>query len=166
MKKVKVFSFVLLIAAFSVLLSGCFGTFALTRKVYNWNDSFESKFAKEAIFLGLNIIPVYGVASFIDGILFNSIEFWTGDNPVALKSGENNIRFNGKNVKLVINEDHAVIYHKDKVEATLDFNKTDQTWYITRNGKTHRLMSIDGDKLTAYSASGLPIDQQTVAVNN
>jgi len=166
MKKVKVLSFCLLMTGFSVLLSGCFGSFALTKKVYNWNDSFESKFAKEAIFLGLNIIPVYGIASFVDGILFNSIEFWSGDNPVALKSGENNIRFNGKNVKLVINENHAIIYHKDKVEATLDFNKTDQTWYITRNGKTHRLMSIDGNQLTAYSASGLPIDQETVAVKN
>ena len=166
MKKVKVFSFCLLIAGFSMFLSGCYGSFELTKKVYNWNGSFENKFAKEAVFLGLNIIPVYGIASFVDAIIFNSVEFWTGSNPMALKQGENNIRFNGKNVKVVFNDNQAVIYHKDKVEATLDYNKTDQSWYITRNAKTHRYMSIKGNVLTAYSASGQPIDQGIVASNN
>lgn len=166
MKKVKLISFCLLIVGFSVLLSSCYGTFALTRKVYIWNGSFENKFAKEAIFLGLNIIPVYGAASFVDGILFNTIEFWSGKNPVALKAGENNIRFNGKNVKLVLKEDHVVIYHKDKVEATLDFNQADQSWYITSKGKTHRYMSVKGNVLTVYSASGQAVDHETVALKN
>ena len=165
MKKLKVFSFCMLIAGFSVVLSGCYGSFELVKKVYAWNGSFESKFAKEAVFLGLNIIPVYGIASFVDGLIFNSVEFWTGNNPMALKAGENNIRFNGKNVRLVMNEDHAVIYHKDKVEATLDYNKTDQSWYITRKGKTHRYMSIRGNVLTAYSTSGQIIDSEAVAEN-
>ena len=164
MKKVKVFSFCMLIVGFSVLLSGCYGSFELVKKVYVWNGSFENKFAKEAVFLGLNIIPVYGIASFVDGVIFNSVEFWTGKNPMALKAGENNIRFNGKNVRLVLNEDHAVIYHKDKVEATLDYNKADQSWYITRKGETHKYMSIHGNVLTAYSNSGQIIDSEAVAI--
>ena len=42
MKKLKVFSFCMLIAGFSVVLSGCYGSFELVKKVYAWNGSFES----------------------------------------------------------------------------------------------------------------------------
>ena len=38
----------------------------------------------EVVFLLLNIIPVYGVcAGLVDALVLNSIEFWTGDNPMA-----------------------------------------------------------------------------------
>jgi hypothetical protein len=30
----------------------------------------------------MNIIPVYGVCLFADYIVLNSIEWWTGENPV------------------------------------------------------------------------------------
>lgn len=31
----------------------------------------------------LNIVPVYGVAAWIDVVILNSIEFWTGNNPMT-----------------------------------------------------------------------------------
>jgi hypothetical protein len=40
------------------------------------------------VFLGLCIIPVYGVAVFIDAIILNLIEFWTGTNPVSMNEGD------------------------------------------------------------------------------
>ncbi len=36
----------------------------------------------ELVFLGLIIIPAYGLFSFGDAIIFNSIEFWGGSNPI------------------------------------------------------------------------------------
>lgn len=67
-----------------VASSGCFGSFQLTRKVYNWNASVSSdKFVTELVFLGLNIVPVYSVAALADAVFANSVEFWTGTNPVA-----------------------------------------------------------------------------------
>ena len=42
---------VALIAASSVALSGCFGSFALTSKLHNWNGSVsDSKFVNELVF--------------------------------------------------------------------------------------------------------------------
>ncbi len=35
-----------------------------------------------AIFLGLNIVPVYSLAYLVDLFVFNAIEFWSGDNPL------------------------------------------------------------------------------------
>jgi hypothetical protein len=62
-------------------MGGCYGSFTLVQKVHKWNGTFGNKFVNELGFLVLNIVPVYGVAAFIDVIVLNSIEFWTGRNP-------------------------------------------------------------------------------------
>lgn len=67
-----------------VASSGCFGSFQLTRKLYSWNKTVSpDKWVQEVVFLAMNIVPVYAVASFADAIFANSVEFWTGTNPVA-----------------------------------------------------------------------------------
>ncbi|MBP8878130.1 MAG: DUF3332 family protein, partial [Flavobacteriales bacterium] len=69
--------------------TGCFGEFALVRKVYEWNDNLsDSKFVKTLVFYVLNIIPVYGIASFIDVVILNLIEFWSGSNPLSMNEGD------------------------------------------------------------------------------
>lgn len=62
--------------------SGCFGPFNLTRRLYLWNGDMGDKWENEVVFLALTILPVYGLAVSADAIIFNSMEFWTGDNPV------------------------------------------------------------------------------------
>lgn len=37
---------------------------------------------KEIILLALVIVPVYPVFTMADALVFNSIEFWTGDDPI------------------------------------------------------------------------------------
>lgn len=74
---------VLLVASMAIMSVGCYGSFSLTKKVYNWNGSMEGKWVQELVFLVLNIVPVYGVAAWIDVVILNSIEFWTGNNPMA-----------------------------------------------------------------------------------
>ncbi|MBI4341210.1 MAG: DUF3332 family protein [Candidatus Omnitrophica bacterium] len=68
--------------ASSLLLSGCYGSFNLTRQVYHWNSQAGEKWPREFLFLILTAVPVYGIASLADAIVFNSIEFWNGTNPV------------------------------------------------------------------------------------
>jgi hypothetical protein len=68
--------------ALTVLLTGCTGPFALTKKVHNWQTSFEDKWVDEVAFLGCVILPVYSLSTLADGLIFNSVEFWTGDNPM------------------------------------------------------------------------------------
>ena len=62
--------------------TGCWGSFSLTGKVYDWNGSFGSKWASWAVFLVFIILPVYGALLFIDAIVLNTIEFFSGNNPV------------------------------------------------------------------------------------
>ena len=72
-----------LVAAVGTLSAGCFGKFQLTRKVYDMNKSIDDKYVRSAATWILVIVPVYEVAALLDLILFNVIEFWTGENPVA-----------------------------------------------------------------------------------
>lgn len=75
---------VLCISFLSVHVSGCFGSFALVRKVYGINESIsENKFIRWAVFLGFSIIPVYGISGLVDVLVLNSLEFWTGSNPLG-----------------------------------------------------------------------------------
>jgi len=69
--------------------AGCIGNFELTRKVYQFNREVDSnKWIQWLAFLVLNVVPVYSFAILIDAIFANSVEFWTGDNPVTTTGAE------------------------------------------------------------------------------
>ena len=73
----------LLAAAVGALSAGCFGTFQLTRKVYDMNQSIDEKYVRSAATWVFVIVQVYTVAALLDLIVFNVIEFWSGENPVV-----------------------------------------------------------------------------------
>jgi len=77
----KTIAVVLIIAFFT---TGCTGSFNLTRKVYSWHRSQPDKWSDELCFLVVALIPVYTISTLADAIVFNSIEFWTGKNPVDM----------------------------------------------------------------------------------
>ena len=92
------------VAALLVVLSlvtspGCIGRFALTKVVSDFNMSVvDDPWPREAVFLGLYIIPVYPTCGMVDLFIINSIEFWTDENPidgkpsaVLSKAGENDV---------------------------------------------------------------------------
>ena len=66
----------------ATLSSGCWGSFSLTGKVYDWNGTFGSKWASWGVFLVFTILPVYGTLLFLDAVIFNTIEFFSGNNPI------------------------------------------------------------------------------------
>ena len=74
--------------ALSLFASGCYGPFNLTRRLYRWNgQASNEKWGKEIVFLILALTPVYSLTTLADAIVFNSMEFWTGNNPVDPPSG-------------------------------------------------------------------------------
>lgn len=88
--------------------TGCTGSFNLTKKVYNMHRSQGDKWQDELIFLVCVLVPVYGISTFADAIVFNSIEFWTGENPVKMSAvkdqkGEATLSFNKENNQVTIN---------------------------------------------------------------
>lgn len=63
-------------------LSGCFGSFGAVRALWEWNEDLGNKWVNWLVFLGLSIIPVYELFVLGDVLILNSVEFWTGSNPV------------------------------------------------------------------------------------
>lgn len=71
--------------------SGCYGRFQLTRYVYEVNGKIESKLLRSLVTWAFLLIPVYFGASLLDFVIFNLIEYWTGENllaPASPRPGE------------------------------------------------------------------------------
>lgn len=111
---------VVAVAAMSMLTTGCFGTFQMTRDVYSWNQKVagDNKWSRELVFLLIGpILPVYSVATLLDAVFVNSVEFWTGKNPMTAS---------------------AKIFDKDgmKVSQTLRSDKTGRTEVLEMRNAT------------------------------
>jgi hypothetical protein len=78
----------IVVGSFLTVTTACYGPFNLTRNVYHWNSNIKGsgevneKWMKEFVFFGMIIIPVYMFSALLDAFIFNSIQFWSGDNPV------------------------------------------------------------------------------------
>ncbi|MBM4399013.1 MAG: DUF3332 family protein, partial [Candidatus Cloacimonetes bacterium] len=102
----------LVIMAMLVNLVGCYGNFALTRKVYNWNGSLGNKWLNTVVMWILMWLPVYNAAGFIDLVILNTVEFWTGSNPLAMEDGVQNIKYatnDGKTYKFIMSKNNLSI---------------------------------------------------------
>jgi len=69
--------------ASTLFLSGCFGQFQVTRNLYAFNRTVgQERFTRWALFLAMNIAPIYPVGVVMDAFIANPVEFWSGTNPV------------------------------------------------------------------------------------
>lgn len=147
MKKLKLLLLSVLISSLLLMQTGCYGSFTLTNKVYDWNGTVGNDIAVEIVFLALIIIPVYEVTLFIDGIILNTIEFFTGSNPLAMKNiDENNSLVNYKehNYKISHMENGFTIEVIDGIYKGQFFevSKINKEWVMKNNGKEVLLPGI------------------------
>jgi hypothetical protein len=64
--------------------TACIGNFALVGKVRKFNLDFNpGRWERELLFFAFYVIPVYPFSGMIDLLIINSIEFWTGTNPIS-----------------------------------------------------------------------------------
>ncbi|MCI9284456.1 MAG: DUF3332 domain-containing protein [Muribaculaceae bacterium] len=113
----------------SMLFSSCIGSFALTNKLLAWNNQVGGKVVNELVFLGFCIIPVYGVSCLADILVINSIEFWSGSNPMA--SGKKVI--DGQDGRYMVECDgkgYTITSENDGASVRLDFDADTRTWSI------------------------------------
>ena len=167
MKK-KYLSVALVIAlAGSMLTTSCIGNFALTNKLLAWNKTISNKFVNELVFVAFWILPVYEVSALADILVINTIEFWSGSNPVA--SGKKVI--DGQDGKYIVECDgkgYTITSMNDKSVVRFNFDEEDQAWSVVLpNGENYEFMTfidenhvsmpgIDGTRQTVeLSADGL-----------
>jgi hypothetical protein len=139
MKKVSVLVTVVCLGWMAIC--GCYGPFRLTKKVYDWNGSLPDPWGREAMFLVLNILPVYGFSVFADAVFFNLVEFWGGENLLA--SGDTRPRYIAKGKQQAV-----LTFSRDRDRVRIDlFNNH-------RPANCLFLESAKGGGMIARDASG------------
>lgn len=130
--------------------TGCFGEFALVRKVYNGNKNISSSGVVQSLVMYVFMfLPVYAFAGFVDIILFNLIEFWTGSNPLAMNEGDmekQEINYAGVNYEMTATKNQFSVKILDGKDAgkTLDlvYTPKDASWSATADGKTVKVCEV------------------------
>ena len=118
-------------------MSGCVSGsngFVLTKKVYTWNKSLDGEWVQELVFLVANIVPVYSISAFIDAIVLNSIDFWTGENPALAKT----LEMDGQKVVMTKQDDGSILVSSEKGAVRL-----------VKTGEHVTAHNMDGDIVTA-----------------
>ena len=161
MKKITRLIAIFILIALLVNIAGCYGSFSLTKKVYDWNGSLGNKWTNSIVMWVLMWIPVYQATGFIDVVLLNTIEFWTGSNPVAMEPGQQQIKYattNGKTYKIEMEQNQIVISETvgpDRGKAiTLNYLPETGDWTMS-DGKTKTVVAnIDGKNMQFFHPNG------------
>jgi len=137
----------------SVMFTSCIGSFGLSNKVLSWNKSLGNKFVNEVVFLAFLIVPVYQITMFADMVVLNSIEFWTGKNPVQAGlikkiKGENGdytveTTENGYNISNDKGQEMSFIYDKDT-----------NVWSAAMGNYVTKLLKIEGENAIVFMPDG------------
>lgn len=124
----------------SMTMSSCIGSFRLTGNVMKWNNQIGSKFVNELVFFAFWVLPVYEVTALADVLVLNSIEFWSGRNPLTASTkvvdtdhGRYEIVCDGKG--------YTVTHSASGQSYRLDFIEESQTWALNHDGEMYPLMT-------------------------
>ena len=100
---------VTLLCAGMIVLSGCYGKNACFNKLHDWNGTLGDKWINSIVHFILFWLPVYGICLFlVDGLVLNTIEFWTGSNPLASGDSYFETDAQGNTIAAVKNEDGSM----------------------------------------------------------
>lgn len=162
MKK-RFFSVAGIALAGTLLFSSCIGSFNLSKKILAWNQTIDNKFVNEVVFVALWIVPVYEVSILADILVINSIEFWSGNNPVEAGivkhvQGENGVY----TVETLDNGYH--IENEDGQKVDLVYDKSSNTWSAVANGESTKIIKMEEEgKVIVYLPNG---EEKEVELSN
>jgi hypothetical protein len=135
-----------LLMAAALLTSSCVGSFSLFNKLASWNkNATGNKFLNELIFIVIS--PAYAIVGTVDVLVLNSIEFWTGDNPVANNVGKtkNVVGSDGRSYAVTTLKDGYRVVGPDGNVVRYNYDKKTQTWSLEGNGESRELVRINPD---------------------
>ncbi|MDE6453084.1 MAG: DUF3332 domain-containing protein [Muribaculaceae bacterium] len=154
MKKTYLSVAVVCLLSVSLLGSSCIGSFQLTNKLLSWNRQIGNKFLNELVFFAFWVLPVYEVSALADVLVLNSIEFWSGTNPVA--SGTKVIQGNdGRYLVDCDGKGYTITSETDGSVVRLDFDAAEQTWSVNTGGEKHAFLTfVDDTHVALPTADG------------
>jgi Domain of unknown function (DUF3332) len=162
MKKITLIGMAALMLGIGTLNTGCMGSYKLTNMVYGWNkNATGNKLVNHVIFwvLGWNVYVAFIV---IDTFVLNTIEFWTGSNPMAMNAGEKEHQIvkgkDGKQYEITATQNRfdIVALNENNNKTSLIYTPINHTWNMDKNGIVTKLATIHEDinKVEIFKADG------------
>ena len=144
MKKFSLKAAVVLLAG-SFLCSSCIGSFSLFNKYEKWQCNMTSNKYVNGI-VGLILQPIVGgVCLFVDAVVLNTIEFWTGSNPMALNKVQTVKGQDGRYYAVkTLKDGYEVKAPNGEITLFTHDSKT-ESWSITQNGVTKEIIRFNAD---------------------
>lgn len=142
----------------SLTMNSCIGSFALFNKYAAWQkDMTNSKFVNAIV--GFFLMPVVGgITLTVDWLILNTIEFWSGDNPVASRIGttEQVLGQDGRYYAVTTLKNGYEIKAPDGQLTLLTYDKQQRAWLISQNGATQELFrfNADGQSIRVANVNG------------
>ncbi len=170
MKKLNLKMTATVIVCGAFLFSSCVGSFGLHSRLSSWNQSIGNKFVNELVFLACNIIPVYGVCYLADALVINSIEFWSGSNPMASIGDVKQIKGeNGNYLVETIENGYTITKEGENISMQLIYDQEQSSWNVVSDGDSTELLQINHDgtaqmRLPNGEAMNVTLDAQGVAM--
>ena len=146
MKKLNLKVVVILLAG-SCFFSSCIGSFSLFNKYAKWQREMTNNKFVNAI-VGFFLMPIVGsITMVVDWLVLNTIEFWSGDNPVASNIGKTqNVKGqDGRIYAVKTLKDGYKVTAPDGVVTLFTYNKAENSWSMTQNGQTREIFRFTED---------------------
>ena len=144
MKKISLSAACVLLAG-SFLCSSCIGSFSLFNKYEKWQCNMTSNKYVNGI-VGLILQPIVGgVCLFVDAVVLNTIEFWTGSNPMAVNKVQTVKGQDGRYYAVkTLKNGYEVKAPNGEITLFIHDSKT-ESWSISQNGVTKEIIRFNAD---------------------
>ena len=146
MKKINLKVAVILLAG-SCFYSSCIGSFSLFNKYAAWQrDMTDNKFVNAIV--GFLLMPIAGTISLaVDWLVLNTIEFWSGDNPMASNVGKTQkvMGQDGRIYAVKTLKNGYEVTAPDGIVTLFTYNKTENSWSMSQNGQTREIFRFTED---------------------
>jgi hypothetical protein len=144
MKKISLSAACVLLAG-SFLCSSCIGSFSLFNKYEKWQCNMTSNKYVNGI-VGLILQPIVGsICLTVDALVLNTIEFWTGSNPMAVNKVQTVKGQDGRYYAVkTLKNGYEVKAPNGEITLFIHDAKT-ETWSISQNGVTKEIIRFNAD---------------------
>jgi len=174
----KVARLIIAIGMTSTLLftTGCFGKFALTQGVLKFHDSLAGNDTRGKVIKSLILVlvghAVYVTTAVVDTFFLNVIEFWTGQNPLAMNDSQKEVQIvvhNGVKYEITATKNKFAVKqlngtYKGKTES-VSFNPSELAWYNTSNGASTKMLQYTFKNGEIVSATYFGTNGQSEVIN-
>jgi len=154
MKAKTITKIVAIALASSIMFKSCIGSFRLTNTYWEWNRNLtDNKFVNAVVYWIIGSW-VQGITLFIDAVILNTIEFWTGSNPMAYNTQEITNEKGERLLVVTTPQGHKITNLETNEVISFLFNEAENSWSMeTVNGVQPLFTYVDAENVQMHNGA-------------